>query len=391
MKNNLSGLKLLPEDEIFRLFAEFGRDKRQVKINGAIGVYLDEKGKTFVHPSIKQAVEFLDLSNFNYLPISGDPVFLDESLKLLLGADLLEEYGDNFARQGVIGGTDGLYIWGRLIKKINKNPKIIIGQPTWENHKKIFNFLGFNIIEYQHLDNKSSLNLESLESAIVQNPGVYILLHGGSTHNPTGVNPKRQEWIRLLEIIKDRQIEVLFDHAYLGMGDSINEDNWPVRLFIERNVPCSVIISFSKNMTLYQHRVGVLLVGTKSKREKEIIESHLQYIFRIVNSNPAAFGETLVKTVLQSRELTSLWKNHLTKMVKSLKERRALFSKYAGEKYNSVKSQRGLFSLLMLKPSEIALLKDQHAIYLLSNSRLNFGGLSLTDIPRVAKTIGDLR
>lgn len=385
--NILGNLKLVPADEIFRLASEYNRDKRTKKINGGIGVYLDDSGKFYVHKSVRSAIKFLNFFNFNYLPISGDPDFLAESLKLLIGSELSESYGDFFARQGVIGGTDGLYIWGNLIKKIVKKPKIIIGTPTWENHKKIFNFLGFEIIDYDHLDQNGDLNLKSLTAVIRKNPRVYILLQAGPTHNPTGVNLKANEWKKLAGLIGDTQGQVLFDFAYMGMGDNVIKDSYPVRLFIERNIPTTINLSFSKNMTLYQHRVGALFVKASSKYEKEIIESHLQAIFRIVNSNPAAFGEFIVKTVLQSRELRQMWFSEISEMSKSLKIRRQLFADLAGEKFKKVTLQKGLFSLLHLHPDMISKLKKDHAIYLLSNSRVNFGGISKVNIPNLAASI----
>ncbi len=379
-------LKIIP-DEIFQLKSEFESDPRKDKINGGIGVYLDEQGNPFVLPIVKKAIKCLKFDNFNYLSLSGDPAFLKETVRTILGGDLFSDMNDVIAKQGVMGGTNGLYIWAKFIKQLNRRPKIVIGSPTWENHERIFTHFGFSIIRHNHLDKDANFNLESFSKALKKHPKTEVLFHAGPTHNPTGINPSKSQWLQLVQLIKEYRNKVLFDFAYMGLGQNIDKDSFPVRLFIEKKIPTSVVISYSKNMTLYQHRTGALLLLGKSKKEKELIEEHLKYLFRIVNTSPAAFGELIAKTILESRELKQDWIRALKQIVNSLKKRRELFVEYTSGQFDFVKDGWGLFSLLGLNQSQIKILKRKYGIYLLSNSRINFGGLSLKSIPKAAKAI----
>jgi len=373
-------------DEIFSLNKEFNADPRTNKINGGIGIYLDNLGKPFVIPIVKKIASSLDFSNFNYLPISGDPVFLEESAKLIFGKSLYHNYQDKLIKQGTVGGTNGLFIWGSLIKLDNKKPNIIIGNPTWENHKKIFNDLGFNIIEYNHID-KNKFNLNKFEEILDKNKNSYILLHGGMSHNPTGINPNKNDWLRISEIMKRNHNYICFDSAYLGIGDNIENDIFPLKLFLEKNIPMSIIISFSKNMSLYQHRTGCLTIFEPNQKNKTIIESKLKYIFRIINSNPPAFGEIIVNKILSNLKYKKEWLNSLTKIRKDILQRRKMFDKYTNHKFSEVLNHKGLFSLLPLTSSQVEILKKEYGIYLLSNGRINFGGIAIDKIPQLSKAL----
>lgn len=371
-------------DEIFTLNKEFNADSRTDKINGGIGIYLDNFGQPFVIPIVKKITSSIDCSNFNYLPISGDNGFLEESSKLVLGNSLYNQHKDKLIKQGTVGGTNGLFIWANLIKLSNPKPTIIIGNPTWENHKKIFNYCDFNIVEYNHINKYGLFDFDSFNKIISQYPNSYVLFHGGSTHNPTGVNPSIEEWKKISQIVKKNNNNILFDFAYLGLGENIDKDCFSIRYFLEKNIKTSIIVSYSKNMSLYQHRTGVLLMTT-NKKDKDDLESKMKYIFRIINSNPPAFGEIIVKKILENKEYKKEWINSLIEIRKNIQKRRDLFDKCTNHQFPEIKNQKGLFSLLKISPKQIEILKKQNGIYLLSNGRINFGGISLENIPKVAK------
>lgn len=378
--------KLNLNDEIFSLNKEFSVDLRPDKINGGIGIYLDNLGKPFVIPVVKKIASSLDFSNFNYLPISGDPIFLEESAKLIFGKSLYYKYQDKLIKQGTVGGTNGLFIWGSLIKLDNKKPNIIIGCPTWENHKKIFSDLRFNIIEYNHI-NKNKFNFNEFEKVLNKNKNSYVLLHGGISHNPTGINPNKNDWLHMSEIIKRNKNYVCFDSAYLGIGDNIKNDAFPLKLFLEKNIPMSIVVSFSKNMSLYQHRTGCLIIFEPNQKNKTIIESKLKYIFRIINSNPPAFGEIIANKILSNSGYKKEWLNSLAKIRKDIFKRRQMFDKYTNHKFPEILNQKGLFSLLPITPSQVESLKKEYGIYLLSNGRINFGGIAIDKIQKLSNAI----
>lgn len=372
----------MKEDEIFKLYERFKNDKRKNKINSAIGVYLDEKGDPYIPQSVKKAIKKIDTKNFNYLPISGNELFLKECSHLVFGSRNIK----NIAKQGVIGGTNGLFMWGNFIKYFDNKPAIILGIPTWENHKKIFSYLKFRIIIYKHLLN-NQFDIDGFKKIIHANRKATILFHGGPTHNPTGINPTKKEWFVLAELIKKTKHKVLFDFAYCGLGENIDRDAFPIRLFIHKGIPVSVVFSLSKNMSLYQHRTGALFIQTRGRGEKLMTEKILQNIFRVVNSNPSAFGENIAAIVLSDPNLKKQWVEDISSMTKSLKSRRVLFAKKTKGRFDYVTKGMGLFSLLELNTKQIEVLRKRYAIYLLPDGRINFGGLSKKNLTYVAKSI----
>lgn len=377
-------------DEIFQLNKEFGADSRVDKVNGGIGVYLDDIGKPYVLPVVKKAIKSLKFDNFNYLPIAGDQVYLDESAKLVFGEQFVSGHNECIAKQASVGGTNGLYIWGSVIRNLESSPSIIISNPTWENHKKIFTNLGFSIFTYEQVGRNNKFNYEGFKKTLLQHPKAYVLLQGGFTHNPTGVNPDNNQWVQLATVVKETGHKVVFDYAYMGLGEDVPTDSFSVRSFVKNDIPVSVVISYSKNMSLYQHRVGAIFTICSSKEEKLGFEKHLTYMFRIINSNPPAFGEQIVKTILNSTFLKNEWIHTLKDMVNRLDYRRQLFAKHAGKNFGHVVKEKGLFSILDLRKDQIDMLRKKKGIYLLSSGRINFGGIPVESISRVATTISKL-
>ena len=380
-------MKKIPQDEIFTLKTEFEKDNREFKINGGIGIYLDNNGKPYVHPVVQKIIKKLNFDNFNYLPISGDPIFLDESTKLLLGNSLYIKKNRFISKQGVIGGTNGIYLYSSLIKNLNKKTQIIIGLPTWENHNKIFSNLNVKTKTYNHLTNKNEFNYEEIVKLLNKEQKSVVLFHGGSTHNPTGINPNPKQWEKLSKIIKNKGHEVFFDFAYMGLGYDIEKDCYPIRLFIKNNIITSIVISYSKNMTLYQHRTAALLIFNNSLKEKIYVDNYLKYIFRLVNSNPAAFGQIIVSEILKNNAYQKTWRKNLENMKKNINMRRDLFIKITNNKFAYLKNSKGFYGKLNLSKNQINILKEKYAIYLLSNSRINFGGITLKQIPLIAAAI----
>lgn len=386
----MANLPQVIPDEIFNLNKEFIADPRSEKINSGIGVIVDEDSKPYVLPVVKKVITQMRFDNFNYLPVAGDNSFLEASASIVLGNKLHYQFNANIAKQGVVGGTNGLFILGSFIAQQDKHPRILLSNPTWENHKKIFSYLKFHILEYDHTDNSTHFNLSSLIDELKNNPSIYVLFHGGPTHNPTGINPNNKQWNNLIPYLLKGRHNVIFDFAYMGLGDTIEKDSYPIRLFLKHGIPVSIILSYSKNMTLYQQRTGAILVSCLTQSEKIITEQHLQKIFRIVNSNPPAFGELIVKTILNNNELKSQWLMELDNMKELLQKRRRLFVQKTGIKFHHIQNEKGLFSLLNLNRNAIKTLKDSYGIYLLASSRINFGGIPCDKIFFLTKSLTDV-
>ncbi len=386
----MTKLQPLVPDEIFNLNKEFIADPRVNKINGGIGVIVDEDGKPYVLPVVQNVIKQIKFDNFNYLPVAGDKEFLEHSSSLVFGTTLYSQLGSNTAKQGVAGGTNGLFILGSFIASHEKHPRILLSNPTWENHKKIFSYLKFSITEYDHVDSHTNFHLPALIDELKKHPSIYVLFHGGLTHNPTGVNPSERQWNDLIPHLLKGRHRVIFDFAYMGLGESLEKDCYPIRLCLKHGLPVFVILSYSKNMTLYQQRTGALLLSCFSPSEKIITEQHLQKLFRIVNSNPPAFGELIAKIIFNNNGLKTQWLTELDEMKDLLQRRRNVFAKYGGIRFHHILREKGLFSLLYLNQKHIKTLKDLYGIYLLSNSRINFGGIPTNKIPLLTQALSQL-
>ena len=380
----------MKNDIIYLLNEEFKSDSRDNKINGSIGIYLDENNKPYVIPIVKHVSSKINFNNNNYLPINGDTQFLDESTKLILGQELYQTLNQNLVKQGVCGGTNGLYIWANSISTRHHKPTIIISNPTWENHINIFQNFGFDIIQYNHLDQDGKFNCELLISTIKNNPKSFVLFQSGNTHNPTGTNPTIDQWQQLADVVKTNNCQVIFDTPYAGLDQSIDNDCRCIRYFINQDIKTTINFSYSKNMTIYQHRTGILISNTKTKSEYDKLKTLYKQLFRINNSSPPGFGENIVKTILSNIEYKTSWQKSLLELSSNVLQRRLLFDKLTNYKFKNISKQKGFFSILSLTQEQIKYLKQQHAIYLLPNGRINFASIPQNQVKELAKTIKSL-
>lgn len=306
--------------EIFKLTAEFNADTHKRKVNGTIGVIVDDDGEPYVMSCVKNAIKNLTYDNFDYLPIAGNNRYLNK-VKSFLNLR-------SHKIQSTVGGTNALYLWSQL----NIDKRLIIRKPTWENHYNIFK--DYELFEWK--------TIGELKRLMKRMPMVTTLFQ--ISHNPTGKDINFKKVAKLGN-------PVLFDVAYLGLGENLYEDISKIHLF---NDPC-VAVSFSKIMTLYQHRTGALLTKRDWDMEAE---------FRRTNSNPPAFGQLIARQLIGEKE----WVLELSKMKKMIDKRR--FTKGTG-----------LYSLL---PVDTFKLKRK-GIYLLSNGRINYGGVPYRTISHLKK------
>lgn len=380
----------MKNDIIYLLNEEFKTDKRTNKINGSIGIYLDDDNKPYVIPVVSKVASAINFTNFNYLPIDGDSEFLDESTKLIIGDINYKKHNSKLVKQSVCGGTNGLYIWANSISLQNPKPSIIISNPTWENHLNIFQSFGFNIIQYQHLDKNNNFNFDLLVSTIKNNPNSFVLFQSGLTHNPTGTNPTNDQWQQLAKIIEKYDCEVIFDTPYAGLGINIQDDCYCIRYFLNQNIKTTINFSYSKNMTIYQHRTGILISNVNSNSQYNHLKTNYKQLFRINNSSPPGFGQNIVKIILSNTILKSQWQQSLGEIFTNVYQRRILFDKLTNNIFPNISKQSGFFSILSLSQRQIIQLKEKHAVYILPNGRINFASIPLNQIELLAKIINTL-
>ena len=365
-------------DPLFQLWNDFRADPREDKLNLGIGIYADDEGKPFVPQSVQQAARKIQTDNFNYLSMQGDGKFLKSVTTMILGEN------KDAALQATCGGTNACEIFARWVAPLSDAKPILIGTPTWSNHFEVFKALPQET--FSHLNQDYSANIESYQNAIKETPrGSILLLHGGLTHNPTGRNLSTEDVQTLFPILKEKDITLFIDYAYAGLGEGWDADNAWVRT-CWKNVPnIAVGVSFSKNASLYRHRLGALMIKGQSEKNVQNIESQLQILIRQTISNPPAFGSEIMNTIFdQGRDQ---WLAEVDSMRLSLDNRREKLCQKLPEHYAHLIHSRGMFGLLGINEKQIQRLREDFGLYIPANGRINIAGMPVSRIDDVAKAL----
>ena len=337
--------ELLPEDPILSLPIIFAADPHEKKVNIGVGAYKDEKGKPVVLSAVKKAEALVHAQALNkeYQPIEGGAAFLQGTINLIYGNELSR---DRLSAIQTIGGTSALRIGAEFLVK-QGHPVMYLSDPSWPNHKQVFEKAGMTIQEYPYYDYlNNGLKFEAMCQALEKMPpGSVILLHAGC-HNPTGVDLMREQWKIVSEIIKKRKVIPFFDLAYQGLGFSLDEDAWPIRYFALQGHDILVASSYSKNFGLYGERVGALSWYMPTKEIAARLLSQFKQIVRGMYSSPPLHGGRLIATVLESKALKDEWASELeqmrlriTEMRRQLMER--LNAKKLSKNFNFMEKQHG--------------------------------------------------
>lgn len=385
---------LLPDDPILSLPIAYAADTRTNKINLGVGSYKTADGHPNVLASVRKAEAILMQKNLNkeYLPIEGDSEFLKSSLSLLFGQDSPFLQSGNFFAAQTVGGASALRVGGEFLAKL-VSKTIFLSQPSWSNHKQIFERSGLNVGSYPYFNPQTGLiDFDGMCEAIKNMPpGSVILLHG-CCHNPTGIDPTEVQWNILSELIKKQQLIPFFDVAYQGFGHDLEEDVRAVRTFAAQGHEMLVAYSFSKNFGLYGERVGFLTVVSSNPDCVPHIGSQIKILIRGNYSNPPLHGARIVAVILKSRELTSEWKTELMNMSERVREMRkaliaALHVQGQSHNFEFMNKQIGLFSFTGLSPPQVQQLRIEKALYMPINGRINIAGLNSQNVSYVADAL----
>ena len=368
----------LPDDPIFGLFAAFQADPRPEKINLAIGIYQDGEGKVPLLASVRKAEEeVLALREPKvYLPIDGSSDFLKATLKLIFGS-----LPDSCTAVQSIGGTGGLSVGAQFLQSQGFQA-LFLPEPSWSNHKQIFGRAGLKVASYSYYDPvEQKLDFAGICRSIRSMPTGSILLLHCCCHNPTGIDPSQTEWQEIETLVRKQRLLPFFDVAYQGFGAGIEADVWPIRYFAEKEHEILVSCSFSKNFSLYGERVGLLAILSSQKK----IASHLKPIIRSTYSNPPHHGARLIAHILQNPSLKQLWEEELGQMRERLAAMRRELLR--GLQRKPSEQQRGLFYMSGLSNEMVKRLREEKAVYLLDNGRLNLAGLNPANLPFVTQAL----
>ena len=389
-----NSLQQQPADKILALMQVYKEDPRENKIDLGVGVYKDASGQTPIMQSIKRAEHMLweTQDTKSYVGLTGTPEFSQTMIDLVLG----NKFDKNLtASAATPGGTGAVRQAFELGKMANPNLRVFVSDPTWPNHLSILKYLGIPVEPYRYFDAKTravdfSSMMTDLENA---KEGDLILLHG-CCHNPTGANLKAPEWDAVIELLLKSGATPMIDIAYQGFGDGLEEDASGVRKLVN-SVPETIIAaSCSKNFGIYRERTGLLIVVSHDKDARDLNQSTLAFLNRQNFSFPPDHGARLVTMVLSDAELKRSWMEELeavrTSMLSLRTQLATELEKLSGSnRFGFLADHRGMFSRLGASPEQVNELRENHAVYMVGDSRLNIAGLNSKTVPVLAKAIVD--
>jgi aspartate/tyrosine/aromatic aminotransferase len=390
-------IDLLPYDPILSLTSLFAKDPRPNKVNLGVGIYNDKYGKVPVFDAVKQAE--LQISKLpidkNYLPIDGLSDYLERGKELIFNLPKNSTGPLSIYAAQTIGGTGALKVGAEFLRQ-NCSRNIYISNPSWPNHRSIFESSGLKVHLYSYYDVKKECFLfkELCDEIDKMSPGSVILLQV-CCHNPLGFDFSENEWREIAQRIKRSRVIPFFDFAYQGFGTGLNEDAFSVRHFYAEGIEMLVAYSFSKNMGLYGERVGLLAIaGVDDGHHLEAIGSQVRQIIRGTYSMPPLHGALVAKTILSDKALTENWQAELKTMQQRIVEMHKAFAEgltaKAGIDLSLLKNHRGLFSCCGLDQKQVLRLRDEYAIYLPVSGRINVAGLNHNNIGPVTTAIADV-
>jgi aspartate/tyrosine/aromatic aminotransferase len=387
----------VPGDPILGLMEAYRADTNPDKLDLGVGVYKDAQGLTPIPQVVKLAEQRLvdQQTTKSYVGGHGDPLFTARLAELVLGNDSSALGEQRAAATQTPGGTGALRLAADFIAHNLPGRGIWLSDPTWPIHETLFAAAGLTVGHYPYVDAHNRLDVEAMLAALGQLPrGDVVLLHA-CCHNPTGFDLSHDDWYRVLEVVKARELLPLIDFAYQGFGDGLEQDAWAVRLFADQLPELLITSSCSKNFGLYRERIGALLVCANDAEQLLNIRSQLASIARNLWSTPPAHGAAIVASILDDGELKALWMGELESMRQRVASLRlglveALQPHSLAERFAHIAAQRGMFSYTGLSPQQVQRLRDEHSVYLVGSGRANVAGLDASRLAHLARVIAQV-
>ncbi|WP_205340283.1 amino acid aminotransferase [Denitrificimonas caeni] len=390
-----SAVEMAPRDPILGLNEAFNADTRPQKVNLGVGVYYNEAGRIPLLKAVALAEKARAEAHAprGYLPIEGIGSYDSAVQKLLFGADSEIIKSGRIVTSQAIGGTGALKTGADYLKRLLPDAIVAISDPSWENHRALFESAGFPVQNYRYYDAaEQGINLDGMLEDLRQLPTESIIILHACCHNPTGVDLSPEQWLKVLDVLRERKHIPFLDIAYQGFAEGIYEDAAAVRLFADSGMDFFVSSSFSKSFSLYGERVGALSIVTESKEEAGRVLSQVKRVIRTNYSNPPTHGATVVGHVLNTPELNALWQAELAEMRERILLMRKLLveqlaAKGAKRDFSFVAEQRGMFSYSGLTKEQVDRLRDEFAIYAVGTGRICVAALNMNNIDTVTDAI----
>jgi aromatic-amino-acid transaminase len=390
MSSIFAAVEMAPRDPILGLNEAFNADKNPNKVNLGVGVYFGDDGKIPLLAAVKSAEEAQPPRG--YQPIEGTPAYNGAVQNLMFGKDSELLAAGRAITCQCLGGTGALKVGADYLKRLLPDSAVYISDPSWENHRALFEGAGFKVENYAYYDAATrGVNFAGMKAALAAMPARSIVVLHACCHNPTGADLTAAQWAEVVAAIKERNLVAFIDMAYQGFADGIKPDAAALDLFSASGLQFVVSSSFSKSFSLYGERVGALTIVTADKDESARVLSQVKRVIRTNYSNPPTHGGAVVAAVLASAELRQQWEDELGGMRDRIRAmRNSLVEKLtaAGATgFEFIKVQRGMFSYTGLTAAQVEKMRADYGIYAVSTGRICVAALNTRNIDYVAKAI----
>jgi aromatic-amino-acid transaminase len=393
-----AAVEMAPRDPILGLNEAFAADSRAEKVNLGVGVYYDDNGRIPLLAAVRSAEKArLEIQPpRGYQPIEGPATYNDAVQNLLFGKDSALLANGQVVTAQALGGTGALKIGADYLKRLLPGATVFISDPSWENHRALFEAAGFPVENYPYYEPSTrGVNFAGMKAKLDSlQPGSIVVLHA-CCHNPTGADLSDEQWDDVVAVCRERDLVPFLDMAYQGFADGIQEDAVAVRALSASGLQFFVSSSFSKSFSLYGERVGALSIVTASKDESARVLSQLKRVIRTNYSNPPTHGGAVVAAVLNSAELRQMWETELAGMRDRIRAMRGglvdqLKAAGVAQDFSFVIKQRGMFSYTGLSATQVEQLKRDFGIYAVSTGRICLAALNSKNIGYVANAIAQV-
>lgn len=390
-----SAVAMAPRDPILGLNESFNADSRPSKVNLGVGVYFDDNGKIPLLGAVKIAEKsrMEAMPARGYQPIEGLGAYNQAVQTLLFGKESPLLAQGRVVTAECLGGTGALKVGADYLKRLSPNATVYISDPSWENHRALFESAGFPVDTYPYYDAETrGVNFDGMKTRLNSLPAGSIVVLHACCHNPTGADLTETQWGETIEAVRKNNLIAFIDMAYQGFAEGIAEDALALNLFVASGLQFFVASSFSKSFSLYGERVGALSVVTASKDESARLLSQIKRVIRTNYSNPPTHGGAIVAAVLSNPELRLMWEEDLAGMRDRIRSMRSslvekLKSKGTAQDFSFIIKQRGMFSYTGLSAEQVARLQSEFGIYAVSTGRICLAALNTKNIDYVAEAI----
>lgn len=387
-----------PADPILGLTEAFNNDANPRKVNLGVGVYQDARGKVPVLKAVREAETRWHAreDSKSYLPIDGVPAYNKQVQSLLFGPDANIIADKRAVTIQGLGGTGALKVGADFLRRFFPESNLYISDPSWENHRALFESAGFQVENYPYYDAAShGINFDGMIAALQNLPAQSIVVLHACCHNPTGVDLTNAQWDTLVTLFQNSSLIPFLDFAYQGFGAGREPDAYAVRAFANGGVACLIANSFSKSFSLYRERVGALTVVTPDESEAKRVLSQLKRVIRTNYSSPAAHGANVVATILSEPDLRRMWEGELSEMRERILHMRGLLVQGLKERdvpqdFSFITHQRGMFSYSGLTKEQVHKLRGENSLYIVDSGRICVAALNEKNLPAVCDAIANV-